>query len=259
LRTQCGFHGDVLPSAGMSDLRPSTPTDYLQATPRIDCAASCIRAAVDVLGTVGLDAREKAVRIHDYVRDQVLFGWSLDFDRHRASAVLCARRGYCNTKSGLFVALLRASGIPARTRFAAINRDVLRGLVRPPTLYVDHSYVEVFVGGAWIATDSFIVDRPLFAAAQRRLQREGAQMGYGVHRRGVADWNGRADSFVQFVPGTNGAPVRGTEFGVYADLDAFYASGQGHGAPGPLLRLLLRGLLALGNARAAALRAAPMA
>jgi hypothetical protein len=237
----------------MSTTHPAE-TNWLLGTPRIDCAAPEIQAAVASLAGPPRDERAMAVRIHDFVRDQIRFGWSLRFDRQTASEVLRARRGYCNTKSGLFMALLRAAEIPARLHCVAINRDILRGLVRPPTSYVDHTYVEVRLEGIWHSTDSYIVDRALFTAAQRRLRREGAELGYGVHCQSTLDWDGRKDAFAQFVPSAGKVAVRGADFGVYDDLDAFYASGKGHGPPGSMLRLLLCALLPVGNARVAALR-----
>jgi hypothetical protein len=238
----------------MSTTHPAE-TNWLLGTRRIDCAAPEIQTAVATLAASTRDARETAVRIHDFVRDEIPFGWSLHFDRQSASEVLRARRGYCNTKSGLFIALLRAAGIPARLHCVAINRDILRGLVRPPTSCVDHSYVEVWLEGRWHATDTYIIDRTLFIAAQRRLRREGAELGYGVHRQSTLDWDGRADAFAQFVPSVGTIAVRGADFGVHDDLDAFYASGKGQGPPGSMLRLALCALLAVGNARVAALRA----
>lgn len=155
---------------------------FLGPTVAIDADAPSIRAQAARLTADARTDRERAVAIHDFVRDEVKFGWQAAFYESRASAVLAARIGFCNTKSTLFVALLRAAGIPARVRFVDLDAGLLRGIVRPGTPYVDHAFTEVYLDGRWIRTDSSIVDRELFDAAHRRLTAEGRLLGYGIHR-----------------------------------------------------------------------------
>lgn len=139
----------------------------------------------------------------------------------RASEVLSSRRGYCNTKSTLFIALLRAQGIPARQRFVDIDSSILRGVISTGTAHVDHSYTEVWLDGRWVRTDSYIVDRKAFVAAQARLQAEQATMGYGVHKLGTTDWDGASDAFAQFV-WCDRQNISTADYGVHADVAAFY-------------------------------------
>lgn len=166
--------------------------------------------------------RERAVAIHDFVRDEVRFGFAPHFYAMSAAEVLSAGVGYGNTKSTLFIAMLRAAGIEARQQFVDLDASLLRGLLDLRTPFFDHSYTEVRLDGAWIATDSYVVDRPLFRAARAALRAEGRQLGYGVRADGRVDWDGRSPSFVQFVTGDSGYSRH--QWGVFPDVTAFYES-----------------------------------
>lgn len=213
-----------------------------------------IRRLAEKLTHGTFDERSRAVRIHDYVRDAIHFGWTGDFYQQSASEVLRSGVGYCNTKSTLFVALLRASGIPARQHFVTIPRAILHGLIDPGTHYVDHSYTEIRLGGRWIATDSYILDRRLAERARQRLRHEGRRMGYGAHVDGVSDWDGERDAYSQFVNRADFAGPGLMDHGVHADVDAFYRSGQGLNPLTPSLRLLFGGFAWLANRRIEAIR-----
>ena len=142
--------------------------EYMNPTHYIDSDHPAIVDAVHTNTAGARDAREKAVRIHDFVRDQVRFGWAPSLYDQKASDVLAAGAGFCNTKSTLFVALLRAAGIPARQHFVNIHAGILDGFIYPGTPYVDHSFAEVWLAGTWWQVDSYIVDRQLMTHAQAR-------------------------------------------------------------------------------------------
>lgn len=179
--------------------------------------------------------RDKAVAIHDFVRDEIPFGFGPRFYDQKASDVLRSRHGFCNTKGALFIALLRAAGIPARQHFVDISPAILKGIVDPGTEWMDHSYTEVRLDGRWIAVDSYNADPKLFYAALRLLNEQGLDFGYGAHRYGNPIWDGRRDSFSQFVQGKGKDKIGNRDFGVYADARAFYAT-----APGASNRLTLQ-------------------
>jgi len=233
------------------DMRPFLePTEWVdsQHPAVIDAARRATRgAATD---------REKAVRLHDFVRDEIRFGWTHAFYRMRASDVLRARVGYCNTKATLFVGLLRASGIPARQRFVDLDARVLRGLLSTGRAYVDHSFTEVRLGGAWQRVDSYVVDMSLHRAAREKLARDGGELGWGIHRNGTPVWDGTGDAFVQWVDDGSVEWLTTVDHGVFEDSPAFYATGRGNdglkGMRGLLIRLFVEG----GTARAEGLRAA---
>lgn len=198
-----------------------TPT-HLERTDVIDADHPSIAGVVQRLTTPVMTNRQKAVRLHDFVRDEIRFGFQNAFYEVRASEVLAAKVGYCNTKSTLFIALLRCAGIPARQQFVDIDASILKGLFDPGTPYVDHSYVEVLLEDRWVATDSFIVDPPLFQAAAKRLATTNAPIGYGIHQRGSTTWDGTHDSFSQFVNDGSTATLSTRAHGTFADVATFY-------------------------------------
>jgi transglutaminase-like putative cysteine protease len=227
---------------------------FLSATAYIDSEHPRIRAAVNQ-STSGLTSPvDRAVRIHDFVRDSVRFGWSTGFYDQSASEVLRHGVGYCNTKSTLFVAMLRAAGIPARQRFVNIHASILDPFTDPGTPYVDHSYTEVLLDRNWLSVDSYIVDKPLFAKAKRRLERETKVVGYGVHLDGTCEWNGKTDSFAQFVRTGRFPELTRSDFGVFEDVGAFYASGNGVNKFNGLVRLAFGLVARSANQRIEALR-----
>jgi transglutaminase-like putative cysteine protease len=150
-----------------------------------------------------------------------LFGMRCPLD------ALTSKIGFCNTKSTLFVAMLRAAGIPAKQHFVNINAKILSGILNPGTEYVDHSYTQVFLNGAWLKVDSYIVDLKLANAARLKLQQENQLVGYGVHRNGVSTWDGTSDAFSQFLNDGSYKNLSTNDYGVFEDVDAFYRSGKG--------------------------------
>lgn len=202
------------------------PGAWLAATRWIDVRHPAVVAATEEAVGTRATARERAVAIHDWVRERVPFGFSRSFYRQRASDVLRAGVGYCNTKATLFIAMLRAAGIPARQRFVTLRSDVLHGFVDFPGSHLHHSYTEVFLDGRWIGTDSYVVDATLFARAHARVQREGRVLGWAVHAGGGITWDGSGPAFVQFVDDGRVPDLTTRDDGVFADTMAFYDTGE---------------------------------
>ena len=226
---------------------------WLAATRYIDAAHPAIIAAAARATAGAVTDVARAVRLHDFVRD-IPFGWAPAFDEQKASEVLASGIGFCNTKSTLFVALLRAAGIPARIHFVAISRRTLRGLITPPSAYIDHSFTEVLLDGRWLATDSYNVDPVLHRAAVAKLRAENALVGHGAHGNGTCVWNGRSNAFSQFVDDASVPDLSDADFGVHADIGAFYASGVGRNRPNPISRFAIRMLIIGANRRVRELR-----
>lgn len=168
------------------------------------------------------DDRAKAVAIHDWVRDNIRFGWTKQFWADSATDVLASGKGFCNTKSTLFVALLRNVGIPARQHFVTIHSDSLYGLVKTGSEYLDHAYTEV-----WLKTDSYVIDSKLFRNAQARLGTENRLIGYGTIQGGQNIWAGRTDSFAQFVNDGRVDYLTTRDYGVFDDVETFYRTAPG--------------------------------
>ena len=233
--------------------KPSNFAPFLTATSYINTGHPEIVAAAQRATADAGTETEQAIRLHDLVRD-IPFGWASAFDEQTASEALACGIGFCNTKSTLFAALLRAVGIPARIHFVGINRQTLRGLITPPSAFVDHSYTEVLLDGRWIATDSYNVDPALHRAATNKLRAENAQIGYGVHINGGCVWDGRSDCFSQFVDDHSVSDLTDADFGIHADIGEFYKSGVGHNRPNPVSRLAIRLLIIGANRRVRRLR-----
>lgn len=211
--------------AGADSARPSS--EFLEATRLIDCEHPTITQWATQLCDGAGSEREKAVRIHDAVRDRVRFGLAPAFYDMKASEVLAVGVGYCNSKTTLFSALLRASGLPTRTRMVDLDAGVLRGLFSPGTDTVDHAITEVYFGGRWNPVDSYVVDSALEAAARTRLAREARAVGYGIHVDGTSRWDGRSPSFIQAVPATSAAASILREWGTFNDVEEFYRTTPG--------------------------------
>lgn len=235
--------------------RPSeNPADWTGKTRHININHPQVRAKAAAL-THGLRTDcQKALAIFEFVRDEVKFGFTRGFWDNTASDVLVSRVGYCNTKSTLFVALLRAVNIPARQIFVDIDRGVLHGILDPGTPYVDHSYVEVFLNGTWWATDACIVDTNLFVPARARAERENRVLGYGVHASGTNDWDGASAAFSQFNI-LDPRPISTRNWGAYQDVADFYQRADGTwNRLSPLLRAGMGAFAASANRNAQKLR-----
>lgn len=163
---------------------------------------SLLRIMGEVLGGKQ-DEREKAVALHNYVRDTVPFGFNKYFDAARPEKTLACGRGHGSPKSRLMAALFQAAGFECYQHFVVIPQKILQDAL-PSNLYwllppeISHSFVEVRVAGWWCRIDSFIVDTPLLHAVTARLRREGREMGYGVRLGATNTWDGRGDAFSQF-------------------------------------------------------------
>jgi transglutaminase-like putative cysteine protease len=129
---------------------------YLDHTFFIDCDAAPVKEKSGELTTRIEGAREKAIRIFYFVRDEISYNVysSRSSDAEfRASHVLARREGYCVQKAVLLVALARAAGIPARLRFAEI-----RSYLTPPALvekrgsdiFPYHGLADLSVNGRWV-------------------------------------------------------------------------------------------------------------
>jgi len=173
--------------------------------------------------TQGLDAeRARAVRIHDFVRDRIAFGFSPRLDDATPEQTLDEGVGHTIPKTGLFVALLRAAGLQARVHVVTIDHDILRGLFahgahRLLPWEILHAYAEVEVEGRWWCADSFALDTPLWRAATARLRVEGTLLGYAAHRDGTCRWSGAGHAFAQLA--TRDMVVE--DHGVFTDLHEF--------------------------------------
>lgn len=196
------------------DRHTDVPSCYLRETRYLDYSHPALQTLIRRVSEDFATDSERAVALHDFVRDQVEFGFTRRMYDVKASDVLLSRRGFCVPKATLLTALLRGAGIPARQRFVGLSAAVLDGVLDPGTRFVDHALVEVWLHQRWVRIDSFIVDPLLFHAGTQQLA---GSIGLGIRRDGSCRWDGINDSFVQYHP-----DFTITDFGVYHDVQRFY-------------------------------------
>jgi len=165
--------------------------------------AQTVQEVVDqvVVGTT--TEQEKAIALHDYVRERVQFGFNKYFDATPPNYTLTCKHGHCNPKSRLMVTLFQAVGLESYQHFVVIPKDILKDAI-PPSRYwmipaeLCHSYTEVKVNGKWCSLDSYIVDSALLKGGLILLARESRPRGYGVRTGSINIWDGQSDAFSQF-------------------------------------------------------------
>lgn len=158
----------------------------LRETKLLDFSAESIRALIEKRGWQRFSEGDKVKAIYNYVKDEILFGYNTD-DKIKASRVLKDGYGQCNTKGTLFMALLRACGVPCRIHGFMIDKKLQKGAMTgfvyasaPREIF--HSYVEVLVGGTWYNLEGFILDEGYLSALKKKFspEKDGSFCGYGV-------------------------------------------------------------------------------
>lgn len=239
----------------MANSRVVSLDTYLAATDYIDVDHPEIVLTSKII-TRDLDSDlEKAVHIHDFVRDQIRFGFSRRFYDEKASEVLRSCKGYSMTKTTLLVALLRAAGIPARPHFINLRAELMRGVIDLGTPYVDHSFAEVLLERRWHRIDSHVVDKRLADRARARLKAAGESIGYGVHVNGVSDWQGERSAYVQSHNDGSVSYLITQDYGHHTDVGQFYEDSQSCNRLSVIDRLLFAAAVRRANARIERLRA----
>jgi hypothetical protein len=171
-------------------------------------------------GWKNLTEFERIRSIYNFIRDEIRFGYNVD-DSIPASKVLKDGYGQCNTKGTLFMALLRAVGIPCRVHGFTIRKELQKGAMTgfvykqaPKNIF--HSWVEVYLEGTWYELEAFIIDRDYLGKLQQKNSNcTGAFCRYGVgvedFRNPVIDFN-RNNTYIQST-GIN------QDFGIYDSPD----------------------------------------
>ena len=132
-------------------------TIYLKPTYFIQSEDPQIKRIASHLTHGKADVGEKARSLFYFVRDEIRYNahiLKLKIRNNRATEVLRKGEGYCVQKAVLLAALARASGIPARLRFAdIINHKLPEHLLkmrRGSNLFVFHGYNELWIDGRWV-------------------------------------------------------------------------------------------------------------
>lgn len=147
--------------------------------------------------------KEKAIKIHNYVRDNIRYGLTRKLDLASPEYTLETGYGHCNSKGVLFVRLLREAGVNALHHFVTIRKEILKDAFPSPIYevmpkYISHSYVEVNISGKYIRTDSFLLEKKLFQKLFDKLIEENRFCGYGININSKCEWDAKNDSFSQY-------------------------------------------------------------
>jgi len=156
-----------------------------EETKMLDFSSREIRNLIKERGWASLEKLECIKQIYNFVRDEILFGYNID-DSIPASKVLKDGIGQCNTKATLFMALLRACGIPCRIHGFTIDKTLQKGAMtgfvykRAPK-NVFHSWVDVFYEDNWYELEGIILDKKYLNNLQKKFADcNGSFCGYGV-------------------------------------------------------------------------------
>lgn len=158
---------------------------YLQETKMLDFNHSSIQRLIEEKQWLKYDSFQKIKKIYNFVRDDIVFGYNTD-DNLKASEVLNDGYGQCNTKGTLFMALLRAVGIPCRIHGFTIDKKLQKGAMKgliyklAPKSIV-HSWVEIQYEEHWYNIEGFILDHEYLKSLQKKFPNCKTNFcGYGV-------------------------------------------------------------------------------
>jgi len=166
---------------------PQGMDEYLRPTIYCDSDNTEIQDTAITLTKDTETPKDAALKIFLFVRDEMLF--SLD-EHTKASQTLRRKTGQCVTKSTLQIALLRATGIPARYHKVNVHKNCLHGLISPeifnqlPDSIDDHPWCECYLSERWISCEA-LYDRTLYEAVVK----------HGIFDRNkiTIDWDGESD------------------------------------------------------------------
>ncbi|MCL2048878.1 MAG: transglutaminase family protein [Defluviitaleaceae bacterium] len=163
-----------------------------------------------------LGEKERIRAVYNFIRDEIKFGYNKADD---IAAVDVLRDGYgqCNTKGTLFMALLRAVGVPCRIHGFFVDKIIQKGTLngfyyKQSPREILHSWVEIHYNGRWLNLEGFILDMDYLGGLQAKFKGcKGSFCGYAVATPDLqsppVDWN-ECDTYIQ-------------KDGIIADLGVF--------------------------------------
>lgn len=165
----CVNRDGILLSSAVAQTQPPSQNNadrrlYLSPAEYIDSDHPSIAAkAREIVGSTS-DPVGKARALYQAVRDGIRYDPYIDYtdrESYRASSVLAKGHAYCVGKASLYVALARASGIPARIGLADVKNHLATQRLLDTVgtdVFAYHGYVEIMPGQDWIkATPTFNV------------------------------------------------------------------------------------------------------
>ncbi|MFW9844508.1 MAG: transglutaminase family protein [Candidatus Thorarchaeota archaeon] len=162
---------------------------YLKSTKYCDCANDALKAKASGITYDASSPREKALKIFNFIRDEILFNSTLKIFRKASTTLRDGTIDYCN-KINLHIAFLRSVGIPARIRYSQIQKEFLKPFI-PRFLFshipnpIGHPWCECYLDGKWISCEA-LLDKELF----RGMKKENLISDRDIRS---IDWDGRKD------------------------------------------------------------------
>ena len=211
-------------SNNMTEMSSKDADQWLGSTQLLDLNDPKLRIQALRITQLASSATQKAVFIHDFVKS-LPFGCVAAFDHVPAAAVLRAGRGDCHTKGTLFVALLRAAGVPARLRFVSLSSRFLAGIIDVTHESITYAVGEVYLSGRWVQTDTYVTDKQFELRVLRKLVELRLKVGLGIHVNADRYWSGQKDSHAQYSDkDPSSLPLE--DLGVAHDPKYFYSDGS---------------------------------
>lgn len=135
------------------------PEACLEPTEYIDCTHESIRACVCRLISAGDDPRRRAVKLFEFVRDNVAYEFMIRTrqEEYRASFTLREGRGFCVRKAILLCALGRAAGIPSALVLSDLRDHSLSARVKEALgtdMMYHHGFTAFHLDGRWLMADA---------------------------------------------------------------------------------------------------------
>ena len=158
---------------------------YLSETKFLNFSDDSIQKLIKEKKWINMDTKNKILNIYNFIRDDISFGFN-EKDELSASTILKDGFGQCNTKGILFMALLRANGIPCRIHAFHLNKKVQKGIITGLTYELSpenilHTWVEVFYKDNWINIEGFILDAKYLKNLQKKFNdSKGTFFGFGI-------------------------------------------------------------------------------
>lgn len=200
---------------------------YLKETGMLNFSHNSIQKLIKERQWAKEDEFQKIQKIYNFVRDDIAFGYNTD-DTISASEVLNDGYGQCNTKGTLFMALLRAVGIPCRIHGFTINKKLQKGamtglIYKLAPQSIIHSWVEIQYKDHWYNLEGFILDSEYLKKLQEKFSHCKTNFcGYGAatdnFQNPQVDWNAN-DTYIQ-KEGIN------QDFGLFDSPDEFFKKHQ---------------------------------
>ena len=197
------------------------PGRWLASTPLLDLEDPRLAIRATSLTQLASSDRAKALAIYGFVK-RMPYRRPFKMSHRRAREVLDSGWGDGPDKATLMVALLRRVGIPARLRMVRMDGGIMRGLVDRLDS-ISWPFVEVWLDGRWLRTDTYIFDAAYMAAARQALRTSGQRYGFGVYVDSQPLWTGLDHASLSPLP-PEADPMVLEDMGTFHDHHHYMAS-----------------------------------